>query len=163
MHFIGAQKPWYYRYNLDTNTLVGNATNQEKEHLGVWWNVFVETVLPRLSDFVVSFIDVTKIDHVWLRLKEILCFTERKNEYSIGTQYGAKSTRRLFSAATESLLSVRAKSRDAPTSDLRKYGVEQWRNSSWLRPTSDHVGERSYRVHGPRLVFEHTSSLGRST
>jgi hypothetical protein len=54
VHFIGAQKPWYYRYNLDTNTLVGNVTNQERDHLSVWWNLFVESVLPKLSASIVS-------------------------------------------------------------------------------------------------------------
>lgn len=54
MHFIGAQKPWYHRYNLDTNTLVGNITDQERDHLNVWWSLFIESVLPKLNESVVS-------------------------------------------------------------------------------------------------------------
>lgn len=50
VHFIGAQKPWYYSYNLDTQTVVGNVTVYETEHLNSWWSVFVDHVLPGLNN-----------------------------------------------------------------------------------------------------------------
>ena len=51
MHFIGAQKPWYYTYNLDKGTVTGNVTNYEVGHLNKWWSIFIEFVLPKLSDY----------------------------------------------------------------------------------------------------------------
>ena len=51
VHFIGAQKPWYYSYNLDKGTVTGNVTNYEVAHLNKWWGIFIEFVLPRLSDY----------------------------------------------------------------------------------------------------------------
>jgi len=49
VHFIGAQKPWYYTYNLDTHSVVGNAQLTEVHHLSKWWSTFVQFVLPRLD------------------------------------------------------------------------------------------------------------------
>jgi glycogenin glucosyltransferase len=54
VHFIGAQKPWYYRYNLDTNALAGNVSNDERAHLSIWWRLFVEAVLPKLNESVLA-------------------------------------------------------------------------------------------------------------
>lgn len=54
VHFIGAQKPWYYSYNLDTQTVVGNVTVYETEHLNSWWTVFVDHVLPGLNNETVN-------------------------------------------------------------------------------------------------------------
>jgi glycogenin glucosyltransferase len=50
VHFIGAQKPWYYSYNLDTQTVVGNVTVYETEHLNCWWHTFVDNVLAGLNN-----------------------------------------------------------------------------------------------------------------
>lgn len=50
VHFIGAQKPWYYSYNLDTQTVTGNVTVNEVEHLNQWWTLFVSDVLPSLNN-----------------------------------------------------------------------------------------------------------------
>lgn len=50
VHFIGAQKPWYYSYNLDTQTVTGNVTVYEVEHLNQWWSLFVQDVLPSLNN-----------------------------------------------------------------------------------------------------------------
>lgn len=47
VHFIGAQKPWYYSYNVNTRSVVGQA---DSYHLNQWWALFVEAVLPRLSE-----------------------------------------------------------------------------------------------------------------
>lgn len=54
VHFIGAQKPWYYSYNLDTQTVTGNVTVYEVEHLNQWWHLFVSDVLPSLNNDTVS-------------------------------------------------------------------------------------------------------------
>lgn len=50
VHFIGAQKPWYYSYNLDTQTVTGNVQNYEVDHLNVWWHLFAAHVLPSLNN-----------------------------------------------------------------------------------------------------------------
>jgi glycogenin len=49
VHFIGAQKPWYYSYDLSRQTVLGNVTNYESEHLNIWWSQFVRSVLDRLD------------------------------------------------------------------------------------------------------------------
>ena len=50
VHFIGAQKPWYYTYNLDTHTVTGNVQSYEVDHLNVWWHLFAAHVLPGLNN-----------------------------------------------------------------------------------------------------------------
>jgi glycogenin glucosyltransferase len=55
VHFIGAQKPWYYSYNLDTQTVTGNVQNYEVDHLNVWWHLFTAQVLPSLNNETVIF------------------------------------------------------------------------------------------------------------
>jgi len=50
VHFIGAQKPWYYTYNLDTSSVTGNTRSNEVEYLNSWWSIFAQTVLPSLND-----------------------------------------------------------------------------------------------------------------
>jgi len=50
VHFIGANKPWYLRYNADNNTIVGNVNQNELTHLTQWWSVFTSSVLTRLDD-----------------------------------------------------------------------------------------------------------------
>lgn len=54
MHFIGANKPWYLRYNADNNTIVGNVSQNELTHLTQWWSVFTSSVLTRLDDETVN-------------------------------------------------------------------------------------------------------------
>lgn len=54
VHFIGAQKPWYYTYNLDTSSVTGNTRLNEVEYLNSWWSLFAQTVLPSLNDETVS-------------------------------------------------------------------------------------------------------------
>jgi hypothetical protein len=54
VHFIGAQKPWYYSYDLSRQTVLGNVTNYESEHLNIWWSQFVRSVLDRLDTETVS-------------------------------------------------------------------------------------------------------------
>jgi len=48
VHFIGNQKPWYYRYNVDTGSVSGNH-NQSGDMANRWWATFVHHVLPNLS------------------------------------------------------------------------------------------------------------------
>lgn len=50
VHFIGANKPWYLRFNADNNTVVGNVTQNEVTHLNQWWSTFVSSVLLRLDE-----------------------------------------------------------------------------------------------------------------
>lgn len=48
VHFIGAQKPWYYSYNTDQSRVCGgggNVQDGQSEHLTQWWSLFVERVL----------------------------------------------------------------------------------------------------------------------
>jgi len=49
VHFIGAQKPWYYTYNLETQTVVGNVTLNQTDNLNKWWSLFENTILPGLN------------------------------------------------------------------------------------------------------------------
>lgn len=49
VHFIGAQKPWYHTYNLDSGSVMGNVTVHESELINEWWKVFAESVLPALN------------------------------------------------------------------------------------------------------------------
>jgi lipopolysaccharide biosynthesis glycosyltransferase len=50
VHFIGAQKPWYYTYNADTRAITGNVQLTECEHLVQWWCTFYQQVYPRLPE-----------------------------------------------------------------------------------------------------------------
>jgi len=50
VHFIGAQKPWYYSYNVDTGAVLGNVQTQESNLLNRWWSTFVANVLPRIDE-----------------------------------------------------------------------------------------------------------------
>lgn len=50
VHFIGAQKPWYNTYNVDSETVVGKVTTYECEHLNMWWSIFVKNVFPNLDN-----------------------------------------------------------------------------------------------------------------
>lgn len=50
VHFIGAVKPWYSTYNLDNNSVVGTASNNELHHLNAWWSTFIQHVYPFLGD-----------------------------------------------------------------------------------------------------------------
>ncbi|RNA33902.1 Glycogenin [Brachionus plicatilis] len=54
VHFIGAQKPWYHSYNLDSGSVMGNVTVHESELINQWWKVFVDNVLPGLNEETVS-------------------------------------------------------------------------------------------------------------
>lgn len=49
VHFIGAQKPWYYSYDLERQTVLGNVQHYENDHLNVWWRQFVQHVLDKLN------------------------------------------------------------------------------------------------------------------
>lgn len=49
VHFIGAQKPWYHTFNLDSGCVMGNVTVHESELINGWWKVFAESVLPALN------------------------------------------------------------------------------------------------------------------
>jgi glycogenin len=55
VHFIGAQKPWYYSYNLDTHNIVGSGQNADTGFLSNWWSLFVADVLPSLNNETVRF------------------------------------------------------------------------------------------------------------
>ncbi|CAF0980543.1 unnamed protein product [Brachionus calyciflorus] len=50
VHFIGAQKPWYHTYNLDTQNVIGNVTVHEGDLINQWWRVFTQWVLPHLNN-----------------------------------------------------------------------------------------------------------------
>jgi len=50
VHFIGAQKPWYHTFNLDTQSVMGNVSIHEADLVNQWWGVFAQSVLPRLNN-----------------------------------------------------------------------------------------------------------------
>lgn len=61
VHFIGAQKPWKYTYNCDSNTVEGQGPS-EGEHLAQWWSIFSTQLLSTLDDHT---------RNVHLRLKQL--------------------------------------------------------------------------------------------
>lgn len=54
VHFIGAQKPWYYTYNADNGSVMGPAGLYESEYLVNWWSVFYNNVYPKIGDEIVK-------------------------------------------------------------------------------------------------------------
>ncbi len=50
VHFIGANKPWKFTYNLDNNTVESNNVQYEGQHVNEWWAVFSKFCLPLLDD-----------------------------------------------------------------------------------------------------------------
>jgi lipopolysaccharide biosynthesis glycosyltransferase len=55
VHFIGAQKPWYYTYNRSTGRISSNISQHESSYLNEWWRVFTNHVHESLGDDFVSF------------------------------------------------------------------------------------------------------------
>lgn len=49
VHFIGANKPWKYTYNCDSNRVEGQGP-YESEHLNQWWSLFSTQLLSTLDD-----------------------------------------------------------------------------------------------------------------
>jgi len=52
IHFLGGIKPWEYGYNPETKDITqppGTRPTQLKEHLELWWNIFLEYVYPHLN------------------------------------------------------------------------------------------------------------------
>jgi len=50
VHFIGAQKPWYYTFNADTEAVTGQAGGiYENEYLINWWRAFMKDIYPKLD------------------------------------------------------------------------------------------------------------------
>lgn len=50
VHFIGAMKPWHFRYNALTCLVDYQAeTVQSSDLLQLWWDVFMSQIIPRLS------------------------------------------------------------------------------------------------------------------
>lgn len=50
VHFIGANKPWKYTYDLDANRVEGQGP-YESEHLNQWWSIFGKQLLFTLDDY----------------------------------------------------------------------------------------------------------------
>ncbi len=55
VHFIGAQKPWYYTYNTETGAVTGPSGSYENEYLKSWWSVFIQHIYPKVDEEIVSF------------------------------------------------------------------------------------------------------------
>ncbi|XP_067997726.1 glycogenin-2 isoform X2 [Melanerpes formicivorus] len=53
VHFLGAMKPWNYRYNLQTERVMHDDTTSGSFHqlsfLALWWNIYSDSVLPLLE------------------------------------------------------------------------------------------------------------------
>ncbi|KFV68964.1 Glycogenin-1, partial [Dryobates pubescens] len=53
VHFLGATKPWNYRYNLQTERVMHDGTTSGSFHqlsfLALWWNIYSASVLPLLE------------------------------------------------------------------------------------------------------------------
>ncbi|XP_075284007.1 glycogenin-2 isoform X3 [Opisthocomus hoazin] len=55
VHFLGATKPWNYKYNLQTKRVMQDGTTSGSFHqlsfLALWWNIYSANVLPLLEKF----------------------------------------------------------------------------------------------------------------
>ncbi|NXG43425.1 GLYG2 protein, partial [Psilopogon haemacephalus] len=53
VHFLGATKPWNYKYNLQTKRVMQDGTTTASFHqlsfLALWWNIYSASVLPLLE------------------------------------------------------------------------------------------------------------------
>ncbi|KAM9246296.1 LOW QUALITY PROTEIN: glycogenin-2 [Leptosomus discolor] len=53
VHFLGATKPWNYKYNLQTKRVVQDGTTSGSFHqlsfLALWWNIYSASILPLLA------------------------------------------------------------------------------------------------------------------
>jgi len=49
VHFIGANKPWKYTFNLDSNSVEGQGSQYEGQHVREWWSIFTKFVLSHLD------------------------------------------------------------------------------------------------------------------
>ena len=54
VHFIGAQKPWYYTFNTETQAVIGPSGVYESEYLVQWWSLFMKFIYPKLDEEIVS-------------------------------------------------------------------------------------------------------------
>jgi len=50
IHFIGAQKPWYFTYNTSLGKVTSATTGQDTGLINSWWKVFSERVFPNLPE-----------------------------------------------------------------------------------------------------------------
>ncbi|XP_021267146.1 glycogenin-2 isoform X6 [Numida meleagris] len=55
VHFLGATKPWNYKYNLQTKRVMHDGTTSGSFHqlsfLALWWNIYSASILPLLEKF----------------------------------------------------------------------------------------------------------------
>ncbi|NXS72031.1 GLYG protein, partial [Pandion haliaetus] len=53
VHFLGATKPWNYKYNLQTKRVMQDGTTSGSFHqlsfLALWWNIYSASILPLLE------------------------------------------------------------------------------------------------------------------
>lgn len=53
VHFLGATKPWNYKYNLQTKRIMQDGTTSGSFHqlsfLALWWNIYSASILPLLE------------------------------------------------------------------------------------------------------------------
>ncbi|NXS17847.1 GLYG2 protein, partial [Mystacornis crossleyi] len=53
VHFLGATKPWNYKYNLQTRRVMQDGTTSGSFHqlsfLALWWNIYSDSILPLLE------------------------------------------------------------------------------------------------------------------
>lgn len=53
VHFLGARKPWNYKYDLQTKKVMQDGTTDGSLHqlsfLSLWWNIYSASILPLLE------------------------------------------------------------------------------------------------------------------
>ena len=54
VHFIGATKPWLIRFDEAGTALIGDTEKHSHDHLKLWWQIFNNSVRPKLNKSVVS-------------------------------------------------------------------------------------------------------------
>ncbi|XP_007501049.1 glycogenin-2 isoform X2 [Monodelphis domestica] len=50
VHFLGPSKPWHYKYNRETGSVISESSLSESQHhasfLGLWWKIYDENIVP---------------------------------------------------------------------------------------------------------------------
>ncbi|XP_044539325.1 glycogenin-2-like, partial [Gracilinanus agilis] len=50
VHFLGPSKPWHYKYNRETGSVISESLLSESQHhasfLDLWWKIYDENIVP---------------------------------------------------------------------------------------------------------------------
>lgn len=83
VHFLGATKPWNYKYNLQTKRVMQDGTASGSFHqlsfLTLWWNIYSASILPLLEKL--QKMEETEPEKCKVTDKELvgICWNQRKS------------------------------------------------------------------------------------